>query len=101
MFLDFDLSVCFLCSFLAHVGKKRTKETPHRGRGFVRKKQTGRIFAPFNILPLVDPPLAVEGGRECHLKVKNIKFHQSFPFGKGRLRDRALSFIKITATVRN
>ena len=24
------------------------------------KKQTSRIFAPFNILPLVDPPLAVE-----------------------------------------
>ena len=50
---------CLICSFLARVGKKRTKETPHRGRGFVRKKQTGRIFAPFNILPLVDPPLAV------------------------------------------
>ena len=49
------------------------QRAPHRG-GEVSfaKKQTSRIFAPFNILPLVDPPLAVKGGRVQLIKVKYL-----------------------------
>ena len=40
-----------LCSFLARVGKKRTKETPLKGeRVSFRKKRTCRIFLHFDIL---------------------------------------------------
>ena len=40
--------------------KTNQKNAAQGGEVSFAKKQTSRIFAPFNILPLVDPPLAVE-----------------------------------------
>ena len=57
---------------LSPPAEKVTKERRTGGEVSFAKKQTSRIFAPFNILPLVDPPLAVEGGREQLIKVKYL-----------------------------
>ena len=47
-----------LCSFLARVGKKRTKETPFKGkRGLVPKNAGNRIFQPCDILSPLKIPL--------------------------------------------
>ena len=48
--------------FLPAAEENEPKERRTGGEVSFAKKQTSRIFAPFNILPLVDPPLAVEGG---------------------------------------
>jgi hypothetical protein len=50
------------CSFLARVGKKRTKETPHGSGGVLRiKVQTSRAFIRRDILLPRDPqPPAVD-----------------------------------------
>ena len=50
--------------FLPAAEENEPKERRTGGEVSFAKKQTSRIFAPFNILPLVDPPLAVKGGRE-------------------------------------
>ena len=53
-----------LCSFSAHVGRKRTKRTPHGGMGRVSriKKRTCRIFIRFNSPSPVSPnPFCLEG----------------------------------------
>ena len=56
--LNFDLSVGLLCSFLARVGKKRTKETPLKGkRVLIEKKRTCRIFSLCDILSPLRIPL--------------------------------------------
>ena len=47
------------CSFLARVGKKRTKEAPHKvERSSEEKTQQSRYFLRYDILPLMYPPLA-------------------------------------------
>ena len=44
-------AACFGCSFLALVGKKRTKEAPLKRRGVLsEKKRTCRIFSYCDIL---------------------------------------------------
>ena len=48
------------------------KNAAQGGEVLFVKMQTSRIFTPCNILPLVDPPLAVEGGREQLVKVKSL-----------------------------
>ena len=45
--------------FLPTAEENEPKERRTGGEVSFAKKQTSRIFAPFNILPLVDPPLAV------------------------------------------
>ena len=58
--------------FLPASAENEPKERRTGGEVSFAKKQTSRIFAPFNILPLVDPPLAVKGGREQLIKVKYL-----------------------------
>ena len=60
----------FYVHFLLTSARNEPKKRRTGGEVSFAKKQTSRIFAPFNILPLVDPPLAVEGGREQLIKVK-------------------------------
>ena len=55
-----------LCSFLARVGKKRTKETPFKGkRGLVPKNAGNRIFQPCDILSPLKIPLTCRRSRRC------------------------------------
>ena len=62
----------FKFMLLSPTAEKVTKERRTGGEVSFAKKQTSRIFAPFNILPLVDPPLAVFG--YCYFFLRFISF---------------------------
>ena len=53
------IGVFLYVHFLPTSAENEPKERRTGGEVSFAKKQTSRIFAPFNILPLVDPPLAV------------------------------------------
>ena len=87
--------------FLPAAEENEPKERRIRWRGLDSKKADKPHFCSLRHSPPYVSPSCCLNSEELLNAITNFEFHQSFPFGKGRLRDRALSFIKITATARN